>query len=101
MDLVRVIGTVVARRKDKALEGVQLCLVRRLDENLDPAGEALIAAESARPRATGDLVYIVEGGDAVFSNPDGREMPVDAAVVGLVDEVEGGPHPPNDKIQSE
>lgn len=85
MDLGRIIGTVVASQKDAALHGVQLCIVQPVDENLAPAAEPLIATEASSSRALGDLVYYVESGDAVYTHPDGHDLPVDAAVVGLVD----------------
>lgn len=88
MDLARVIGTAIARRKDAALEGVQLCVIEPVDENLKPAAAPLIATEASTPRAAGDLVYYVASGDAVHSHPDGRAMPTDAAIVGLVDSMD-------------
>jgi len=91
MDLARVIGTVVSPQKDSHLEGVQLCVVEPVDENLKPAAKPLIASESATPRAVGDVIYYVASGDAVFTHPDGRAMPVDAAIVGLVDAVSLNP----------
>ena len=87
MDLGRVIGTVVATRKDASLEGVQLCVVQPVDRELRAAGAPLVASEAARSRSVGDVVFYVTSGDAVYSHPDGRGMPVDAAIVGLVDRV--------------
>lgn len=85
MDLGRVIGAVVATRKDPSLEGVQLCVVQPVDRDLKVAGAPLVASEAARSRSVGDIVFFVTSGDAVYSHPDGRAMPVDAAIVGLVD----------------
>lgn len=87
MDLGRVIGTLVATQKDAALEGVQLCVVQPVGADLKAVGEPLVASEASRSRAVGDLVFFVTSGDAVYSHPDGRGMPVDAAIVGLVDRV--------------
>lgn len=85
MDLGKIVGTIVCTRKDPALEGAQLCIVQPVDERQQPAASMLIATEASSGRCVGDLVYYVESGDAVYTHPDGREMPVDAAVVGLVD----------------
>lgn len=85
MDLGRVIGTVVATRKDPSLEGVQLCVVQPVDRHLKAAGRPLVASEAARSRSVGDIVFYVTSGDAVYSHPEGRGMPVDAAIVGMVD----------------
>jgi ethanolamine utilization protein EutN len=90
MDLGRVIGTVTATHKDASLEGVQLCVVQPVDERLEAAGKPLVASEASRSRSVGDIVFIVSSGDAVYTHPDGRAMPVDAAVVGLVDRLTAG-----------
>ena len=85
MDIARVIGTVVAERKDGALVGSQLCVIQPLNEKLEPAEDPLIASESASSRAVGDIVFYVASGDAVYTHPDGRPLPVDAAIVGKVE----------------
>lgn len=85
MDLGRIIGNVVATEKDPSLEGVQLCVVQPVNQALQPAGRPLVASEASRSRSVGDIVFFVTSGDAVYSHPDGRAMPVDAAIVGLVD----------------
>ena len=88
MDLARVIGTVVASAQDPLFEGVQLCIIQPVDDKLSPVDEPLIASEASRSRGTGDLIYYVAGGDAVYTHPDGRAMPVDAAIVGLVEQLD-------------
>ncbi len=85
MDLARVIGNVVCNRKDPSLEGVQLCLLQPLNEKMEPVSKPLVATEASRSRAMGDVVFYVASGDAVYTHPDGRAMPVDAAIVGSVD----------------
>jgi microcompartment protein CcmK/EutM len=87
VDLARIIGTVVAERKDPALQGVQLCILQPVNERLESVGKPLIATEASRSRAIGDLVYYVASGDAVWTHPEGRALPTDAAVVGFVDGV--------------
>ena len=87
MDLARIMGTVVAEAKDPLLVGVQLCVIQPLDENLEPVDQPLIASEADCSRAVGEIVYYVASGDAVFTHPDGRAMPVDAAIVGKVDRI--------------
>jgi microcompartment protein CcmK/EutM len=87
MDLARVIGTVVASHKDASLTGVQLCVIEPVDGNRKAVADPLIASEADQSRSVGDIVYYVASGDAVFTHPDGRVMPVDAAIVGLVDNI--------------
>lgn len=69
---------------------MQLCVVQPVDRNLRAAGSPLIASEASNSRAVGDVVFIVSSGDAVYTHPDGRAMPVDAAIVGLVDRLGSG-----------
>ena len=93
MDIAKIIGTVVCERKDTSLEGVQLCVIQPLNEKLQPVSQPLVATEASSSRAMGDLVFYVASGDAVYTHPDGRPLPVDAAIVGLVD----GMHLPGEK----
>lgn len=86
MDLAKVIGTVVATRKDASLEGTRLLIVQPLDEKRDPISEPTVAVDTLHDAGIGEIVYIVTGGDAVSVIP-GRRMPVDVAIVGLVDSI--------------
>ncbi len=84
MDLGKVIGTVVATRKDPSLEGTRLLLVQPLDEKYEPISEPLVAVDTLHDAGVDEIVYIVTGGDAVSVVP-GKRMPVDVAIVGIVD----------------
>ena len=46
MKFARVIGTVVATRKYEGLEGIKFLVVQRLDEDLNPQGRPVIAADA-------------------------------------------------------
>ena len=83
MDLGKVIGTVVATRKDSSLEGTRLLLVQPLDEKYEPIAEPLVAVDTLHDAGVDEIVYIVTGGDAVSVIP-GKRMPVDVAIVGIV-----------------
>ncbi len=84
MDLAKVIGTVVATRKDPSLEGTRLLIVQPLDEKHNPISEPIVAVDTLHDAGAGEIVYIVTGGDAVSVVP-GKRMPVDVAIVGIVD----------------
>ncbi len=84
MDIGKVIGTVVATRKDPSLEGTRLLIVQPLDEKHTPISQPLVAVDTLQDAGAGEIVYIVTGGDAVGVLPD-RRMPVDVAIVGIVD----------------
>jgi ethanolamine utilization protein EutN len=84
MDLAKVIGTVVATRKDPSLAGTRLLVIQPLDENQNPISDPLVAVDTLNDAGVGEIVYIVTGGDAVSVIP-GKRMPVDVAIVGIVD----------------
>ena len=86
MDIGKVIGTVVATRKDPSLNSTRLLVVQPLDGNGESAGKPLVATDTQGQAGRGDTIYMVMGGDAVGVLP-GRRMPVDAAIVGIVDSV--------------
>lgn len=85
MYLGRVIGTVVANRKVQGLEGVKLLLVQPLDDRLQPAG-AIQAAVDTVQAGPEDLVFLVGSREAALAL-EPSFVPVDAAIVGIVDEV--------------
>lgn len=86
MYLGRVIGTVVATRKYPGLEGVPLLFVEPLDDKLARTGEPQVAADSTRVAGPNDLVYLVGSREAALALEE-TFVPVDAAIVGIVDQV--------------
>ena len=89
MKLGRVIGRVVCTQKMECLEGLKLLLVQPVDENGKDAGVALVAFDVARA-GEGDLVFFEAGKEAAQANPNGWFNPADAAILGVVDAVDGG-----------
>ena len=84
MILAKIVGTVVATRKDPRLAGSKLPVARTIDPPASrnpttswrstpwtPAGETVLVVSGLRPMASGM-----------------KDCPVDAAVVGIVDEIE-------------
>lgn len=86
MDIAKVVGKFVCTRKDPSMEGVTILLIQPLNAELKPVGSPLVAADALGLRGTDEIVYYVSGGDAVYTAPDGRALPVDAAIMGIVDE---------------
>jgi len=85
MYLGRVIGTVVAQRKAAGLEGAKMLIVQPLDdEGRETRGEE-VAVDTVRA-GRGDLVYLVGSREAALAL-DPWFVPVDAAIVGIVDQV--------------
>ena len=83
MQLARVIGTVVATRKDENLAGITLLLVQPLTPNREPAGRPLVAVDSVGA-GVGEIVFFVRGKEASFPFYP-TEVPTDAGIVGIVD----------------
>ena len=83
MQIARVIGDVVATRKDEALVGLTLLIVQPLTPDRQPAGRPLIAVDAVGA-GVGDEVFFVRGKEASFPFYP-AEPPVDAGIVGIVD----------------
>ncbi|HTL35121.1 MAG TPA: EutN/CcmL family microcompartment protein [Kofleriaceae bacterium] len=83
MHLARVIGDVVATRKEESLTGTKLLLVQPLDANSEPAGRPLVAVDAVGA-GVGEYVFFVRGKEASFPFLP-AEPPVDAGIVGIVD----------------
>ena len=83
MQVARVIGNVVATRKDALLSGFPLLVLQPLDPGGQPLGRVLVAADAAGA-GVGEQVFFVRGREAAFPFYP-VEPPVDAAIVGIVD----------------
>jgi ethanolamine utilization protein EutN len=87
MQLARVVGTVVSTQKHRKLHGAKLLLVQPLTLDDRPRGTALLAIDSVGAGVGEKVLVVIEGkaaGDALGK----KAAPVDAAIVGIVDEVE-------------
>lgn len=89
MQLGRVTGTVVATMKAEGLEGVKFLIVQPLDKTLTPQGAPVVAADAVQMAGRGELVYFVAAREAAEAM-DPAFVPVDHAIVGIVDQVAGG-----------
>ncbi len=85
MYLGRVVGTVVAERKYEGLGGQKLLLVQPVDEHREPSGGLEVAVDTVRA-GPGDLVFLVGSREAALAL-EPSFVPVDAAIVGIVDQV--------------
>jgi ethanolamine utilization protein EutN len=86
MQLGRVLGSVVATEKVVGLEGVRLLIVQPLDKTRRPKGGTLVAADAVSMAGPGELIYFVASREAAEALPE-RFVPVDHAIVGIVDEL--------------
>lgn len=85
MYLGQVVGTVVAQTRSEGLQGQKLLLVQPLDHQRHPAGALEVAVDTVRA-GTGDLVFLVGSREAALALEESF-VPVDAAIVGIVDSV--------------
>jgi microcompartment protein CcmK/EutM len=85
MLLARIIGTVVATRKDPRLEGKKLLICRLLDPDGNAEKGYVVAVDTVHAGFR-EQVLIVQGSSARMASGC-RDTPVDAAIVGIVDAV--------------
>ncbi len=91
MLLAKVTGQVVATQKDGKLKGKKLSILRPLQVDTDGAslieGKTTIVALDSLGAGEGQIVLFCQGSSA--RQAEGlKELPVDAAVVGIVDSVD-------------
>jgi ethanolamine utilization protein EutN len=86
MILGRVVGTVVATRKDERLVSSKLLVARPIDPFGKAEGNYLVAVDTVEA-GVGETVLIVSGSSARMASGL-KDCPVDAAIVGIVDHVE-------------
>jgi microcompartment protein CcmK/EutM len=86
MLLGKVIGTVVATRKEPSLEGLRLLLVRGLDLDGKANGPMVVAAD-ALDAGVGEVVLYASGSSARQTEVT-KDRPVDATIMAIVDQVE-------------
>ena len=87
MQLARVIGTLVSTQKHRKFEGAKLLLVQPVTLDDEPRGPTLLAVDAVGAGVHEKVLVVMEGraaGEAL-----GRKgAPVDAAIVGIVDQVD-------------
>jgi microcompartment protein CcmK/EutM len=86
MQIARVVGTVVATQKNKKFEGAKLLLVQPLNLDDTPRGAALLAVDGVGAGVHEKVLIVLEGraaGEALGK----KGAPVDAAIVGIIDQV--------------
>ena len=87
MQIARVVGTVVSTQKHRKFEGAKLLLVQPLNLDDTPRGAALLAVDGVGAGVHEKVLVVLEGraaGEALGK----KGAPVDAAIVGIVDQVD-------------
>jgi microcompartment protein CcmK/EutM len=88
MYLGKVIGTVVATRKERELEGLKFLIVKNCDFDGKPTGAAVIAADAVGA-GIGEIVLYCSGSSARQTEVT-KDRPVDATIMAIVDAVDEG-----------
>jgi ethanolamine utilization protein EutN len=85
MILGRIVGTIVASRKDSRLEGMKLLIVKPVTPEGGDESGYVIAVDTV-DSGFRETVLIVSGSSARMA-ADCKDKPVDAVIVGVVDSV--------------
>ncbi len=92
MFLGRITGSLVSTQKVDALVGQKLVVVEPLRVNeddqksLSPTGRSFVVVDTVGA-GEGEVVLCVQGSSARFT-PGTKELPIDAAIIGIVDTVQ-------------
>jgi microcompartment protein CcmK/EutM len=86
MLVAKIVGTVVATRKDPRLVSNKLLLARPVDPSGKAEGNYLVAVDTV-DAGVGETVLIVSGSSARMASGM-KDTPVDAAVVGIIDSID-------------
>lgn len=87
MQVAKVIGNIWATRKDDKLSGLKLLLVKPVDVLDETADKPPLVAADTIGAGVGETVIVVGGSSARNAAGD-VSIPVDATVVGIVDDLE-------------
>lgn len=82
----RVRGTAICTVKYPDTEGMKLLVVQPLDKHMEPTGPMQVAVDVVHA-GPGDLCVMVRSREAALAMLEHRFVPVDLALVGVVDEL--------------
>ena len=86
----RVKGTAICTLKYPGTQGLKLLVVQPLNKKLEPVGGLQVAADVVQA-GPDDLCVMVRSREAALAMPEVKFVPVDLALVGIVDELEVRP----------
>ena len=87
MLICKVVGHVWATKKEENLNGLKLMVVQELDKNSKVKGTPFVAADVVGA-GIGERVLTVSGSTARKAFSSRNEVPVDAAIVAIIDSLE-------------
>jgi ethanolamine utilization protein EutN len=83
----RVKGRAVCSLKFPGTEGLKLLIVQPLNKKMEPVGVLQVAADVV-DAGPGDLCVMVRSREAALALPEVKFVPVDLALVGVVDDLD-------------
>ncbi len=83
-------GTAVSTLKYQGLEGLKLLVVQPVNRHLEPVGAVQVAVDVVQA-GPGDLCVMVRSREAALAMPAVKFVPVDLALVGIVDQLDVKP----------
>jgi ethanolamine utilization protein EutN len=86
----RVKGTAICTLKYPGTAGLKLLVVQPLNKKLEPVGGLQVAADVVQA-GPGDLCVMVRSREAALAMPEVRFVPIDLALVGIVDQLDVHP----------
>lgn len=87
MQICKVTGNIVATVKNHHLKGKKIMIVQPLDLDGNPEGNDYLAIDTVSAGTNDKVLVIKEGGSARIVLND-KDVPVQAVIVGVVDEVD-------------
>lgn len=86
MYMAKVVGNVVATRKDESLIGYKLMIVKRIDSKGELIGSEEVAADYVGA-GIGDYVLLGKG-SAVRVKDEKKKVAIDMAIIGIIDTID-------------
>ncbi len=83
-------GKAICTQKYAGIEGVKLLIVQPMDKHLQPQGGLQVAADVVQA-GPDDLCVMVRAREAALAMPEIKFVPIDLALVGIVDELKVRP----------
>lgn len=83
-------GRAISTLKYQGLEGLRLLVVQPVNRKLEPIGHVQVAIDVVQA-GTGDLCVMVRSREAALAMPEIKFVPVDLALVGIVDQLAVSP----------
>ncbi len=86
----RVVGSAICTLKYTGTQGLKLLVVQQLNKKLEPIGALQVAADVV-DAGPGDVCVMVRSREAALAMPEIKFVPIDLALVGVINELEVRP----------